>query len=47
VILILKDDPVDEFKKNPQFQEIWAGIKKKFWENYRKIRGKMEKEGLI
>ena len=48
VILFLTEDPaMDEFKKNPEFQEIWSGIEKKFWENNRKIREKLEEEDLL
>lgn len=47
VILFLTEDPaMDEFKKNPEFQKIWAGIEKKFWDNNRKIRNQLEEEGV-
>ncbi|OOG74349.1 helix-turn-helix domain-containing protein [Algoriphagus sp. A40] len=47
VILFLIDDPaMDEFKKNPEFQKIWAGVEKKFWDNNRKIREQLEEEGV-
>src|SRR5690606_894306 len=48
VILFLTDDPiVDEFEKEPEFQEIWTKVKEKFWENNRKIREKLDEEGLL
>jgi TolB-like protein/AraC-like DNA-binding protein len=48
VILFLQDDPiVDEFKKEPEFQEIWADVNRKFWENNRKIREKLDEEDLL
>lgn len=47
VILFLPQDPmVDELKKLPEFQKIWAGVEKKFWDNHRKIKEQLEYEGL-
>lgn len=45
VILFLTQDPIlDELKKNPEFQKIWGGIEKKFWDNNRRIREQLEEE---
>ncbi|GAA0880505.1 hypothetical protein GCM10009119_34750 [Algoriphagus jejuensis] len=47
VVLFLPQDPiVDEFKKLPEFQKIWAEVEKKFWDNNRLIRQQLEEEGL-
>jgi TolB-like protein/AraC-like DNA-binding protein/tetratricopeptide (TPR) repeat protein len=48
VILFLTEDPiVDEFKKEPEFQKIWASVNEKFWENNRRIREKLDEEELL
>lgn len=48
VILFLPQDPmVDEFKKLPEFQKIWAEIERKFWANHEKVRRQLEDEGLM
>ncbi len=47
VVLFLPQDPmVDELKKLPQFQTIWAGVEKKFWDNHRKLKEQLEYEGV-
>ena len=48
VILFLTEDPaMDKFKKDPEFQKIWAGVEKKFWDNNKQIREQLEEEELL
>ncbi len=47
VILFLNQDPIlDQIKKDPEFQRIWAGVEKKFWNTNGKIREQLEEEGV-
>jgi TolB-like protein/AraC-like DNA-binding protein/Tfp pilus assembly protein PilF len=47
-ILLLAHDPVaDPIKDHPEFKKVMQDIEKKFWDNHKNIRVRLEEQGLI
>lgn len=47
-LLFLKIDPlIDLVKDNPEFQQLLQEIETKFWQDHERIKGSLEKKGLL
>ena len=48
IVLFMECDPeLEPLKDHPEFKEIMAAIKKRFWDNHARIRSDLEEKGLI